>query len=242
MQMSTDVISRREALRRTAWLLGGAISAPTLVGVLAGCGRDRAPDAAWTPRAFTPEQNEMVVVISDHIIPETDTPGARAVRVNEFIDEMLAAYYPEEERNLFLAGLNGVDDRARQAHGQRFVECAPEQQLAILTQLDQEAFAPRSAPTPTPAEPPQVDPRLRLDEGGSPLPPGADRDSIRWIHGDVRRQRRAELPFFRTMKELTIVGYYTSEVGATQELRHEPTPGRYEGCVPFNEIGRAGAV
>lgn len=40
-------------------------------------------------------------------------------------------------------------------------------------------------------------------------------------------------PFFRMMKELTLFGYYTSEVGATQELAYHPVPGRYEGDVPY---------
>jgi len=50
------------------------------------------------------------------------------------------------------------------------------------------------------------------------------------------------MPFFRTMKELTLVGFYTSEAGATRELRHAPVPGRFEGCVPLDQIGRAWAV
>jgi len=44
------------------------------------------------------------------------------------------------------------------------------------------------------------------------------------------------------MKELTLVGYYTSEAGAVRELRHAPVPGRFEGCVPLDQIGRAWAV
>lgn len=48
-------------------------------------------------------------------------------------------------------------------------------------------------------------------------------------------------PFFRMMKELVIIGYYTSEVGATQELKTNMTPGRYDGDVPYEEIGRAWA-
>ena len=48
-------------------------------------------------------------------------------------------------------------------------------------------------------------------------------------------------PFFQMMKELTLVGYYTSEIGATQELRFDPVMGRYDPCVPFDEIGRAWA-
>lgn len=46
-------------------------------------------------------------------------------------------------------------------------------------------------------------------------------------------------PFFHMMKELVIVGYYTSEVGATQELKTNAVPGYYDGDVPYEEIGRA---
>jgi hypothetical protein len=53
---------------------------------------------------------------------------------------------------------------------------------------------------------------------------------------------RRELPWFRTLKELTVLGYYTSEIGATKELRHVAIPERFEGCVPLTEIGRTWAV
>ena len=49
------------------------------------------------------------------------------------------------------------------------------------------------------------------------------------------------LPFFATLKEWTLAGYYTSEVGATQELQWLPMPGRYDGDVPLEEVGRAWA-
>lgn len=45
--------------------------------------------------------------------------------------------------------------------------------------------------------------------------------------------------FYRMLKELVIVGYYTSEVGATQELRTNIVPGTYDGDVPYEDIGRA---
>lgn len=230
----TDQITRREAVRRTALLLGGAISAPTLAGVLAGCGGDRLGPGG---RILTGRQLATVGEIAEHIIPETETPGAKAVGVDRFIDEMLAVYYPEEERALFLAGLADVDERALLAHGRPFLDCTSEEQLELLLELDRESFAPAR-----PAEPPAADVRERLDGGGSPLPPEAESDSIRWIHGEARRQDGRSLPFFRTMKELTVVGYYTSEVGATVELRHEAVPGRWEGCVPFGQIGRTWAV
>ena len=45
-------------------------------------------------------------------------------------------------------------------------------------------------------------------------------------------------PFFQVLKELTLVGYYTSEVGATREIRYLPVPGSYDGCVEWKEDDR----
>lgn len=47
--------------------------------------------------------------------------------------------------------------------------------------------------------------------------------------------------YFQLLKELTMVGYYTSEIGMTVELQHEEVPGVFEGCVPLEEVGRAWA-
>lgn len=38
--------------------------------------------------------------------------------------------------------------------------------------------------------------------------------------------------FFRLMKELTLLGYFTSEIGATQALRFMESPGRFDPCYP----------
>src|SRR5207245_6091517 len=89
-------IDRREALRRAALMLGGVISAPVIAGVLAGCeGRPGRGGGGGGRRsgALSSEQLELVATIAEHILPETDTPGARAVGVHEFIDAMLAEGY-----------------------------------------------------------------------------------------------------------------------------------------------------
>lgn len=44
--------------------------------------------------------------------------------------------------------------------------------------------------------------------------------------------------FFRELKALTLVGYYRSEIGATQEQKYLPIPGYYKGDIPFKEVGR----
>jgi glucoside 3-dehydrogenase (cytochrome c) hitch-hiker subunit len=195
MPDAIDDINRREALRRTVLLLGGVLSAPTIAGFLAGCDTPRA-DGAWRPRALSGEQSDLVAAIAEHILPETDTPGARSAGVHRFIDTMLAEYYGDAERAHFVSGLSDVEARARRSGAKSFVDASKDQQLAILTALDREAYSSGVAPH----------------------------------------------HFFRTMKELTLLGYYTSEMGATKELQYNPAPGRFEGCVPMSRIGRASAV
>ena len=234
------LLTRREALRRAAYLMGGAISAPTLTAVLAGC--ERGGETAAVAAGLPPARKEMVATVAEHILPQTDTPGARAVGVHDFIDLMMAEYYPENEKAVFLAGLDDVDARARAAHGSDFMECTAAQQAAILAALDRETFAPRPA-RPEPERIPDIRDVTEPGAGETPLPPELESDSIRWIWGEPGAgQPKAEVPFWRTMKELTLVGYYTSEPGATEELRYEQVPGRYEGCIPFSRVGRTWAV
>lgn len=41
--------------------------------------------------------------------------------------------------------------------------------------------------------------------------------------------------YFGLVKQLTLWGYFTSEVGSTQALRYLPVPGKYEGCIPYKK-------
>jgi Gluconate 2-dehydrogenase subunit 3 len=195
---SDDLIGRREALRRAALLLGGVLSAPAIAGVLAGCDARSAANGTWEPLALTGQQAKLVSTIAEHIIPETDTPGARAAGVHIFIDKMLAEHYPAEDKQRVLGGLATIDARTWEECDRHFLDCNAAQQRAVLVRIDHEAFA-------------EV--------------PG-----------------RREAHWFRTLKELTVLGYYTSEIGATQELRYVAVPGRADGCVPLTQIGRAWSV
>ncbi|MCL6217027.1 gluconate 2-dehydrogenase subunit 3 family protein [Zunongwangia pacifica] len=58
------------------------------------------------------------------------------------------------------------------------------------------------------------------------------------------RQKKTEDPehFYRMLKELTLLGYFTSEVGATQALNYIQTPGSYKACIPYEEGEKAWAI
>ena len=149
-------------------------------------------------KTLNPRQNVTVTTIAELIIPQTNTPGARAARVNEFIDLILSEWYDDEERSTFLSGLADVDVRARDLWGKDFVECGEKQQVDILQALDDEMAV-------------------------------RDEDARR------RRNHPPEKNFFFMIKQLTLVGYYTSQIGFEQEVHGEIIPSRHAGCVPLEE-------
>jgi hypothetical protein len=58
----------------------------------------------------------------------------------------------------------------------------------------------------------------------------------------AKKKKEEANHYFRMMKELTLLGYFTSEVGATQALRYVESPGRYEGCIPYKKGDKAWAL
>ena len=123
-------MNRRDALKQTALLTGYALSASTIAAVMNGCKASGEPN--WVPQLLSEDQGALVAQMAECIIPRTDTPGAKDVLVHEFIDLMLKDYVKEEERNLFLEGLAGVDAAAQEAHQKNFVDCTDEQQFDLL--------------------------------------------------------------------------------------------------------------
>lgn len=232
-ELSPEVMDRREAVQRVALLLGLSLSGVALEPALTRSMASARATGAWTPRVLSPQQLEQVATIAEHIIPTTDTPGARAVGVPAFVDTMFAEYYTAAERAQLLAGLAAIDARAQRAHGRSFLEVPESVQKSLLEELDRESLAPRASNEVV------ANRASRETErgGGGLVSPSGDT-----LRAGATAQRDDAPAFFRTMKELTVLGYYTSQPGATKELRYLQVPGRYDGCVPFAKVGRAWAT
>jgi Gluconate 2-dehydrogenase subunit 3 len=199
--MATE-LKRRDALKLLSamaistaipselWALGRAVNAQIAKGV--------------TLRTLNPHQDATVTLIADMIIPATETPGAKAARVNEFIDLILTDWSDTDEKQLFLNGLADLDQQSRNLHGKAFVDCSEKQQVGLLTQMDNQLAAD-------------------------------------WRAVDRATRRHPEPPktFFYLMKHLTLVGYYTSDIGAQQELQYEIIPTQHGGCIPVDDSSKA---
>ncbi len=184
-------MDRREALRRTALLMGGVVSAPAIMGVLQGC--KAKPGLAWKPEFLNEDQASAVSQIAEIIIPRTDTPGAKDAGVPSFIDQILKECYSAEDQKRFTEGLQAFNDEAKKAYGEDFTHLDAE---------DQEAFV------------------KKVHDDAVNAAPDADKR-----------------PFILMMKELTMLGFFTSQPGATQVLQYVAVPGAYNGCIPLSEAG-----
>lgn len=187
-------MERREAIKRTAYLMGGVVFAPSILGVLKGC----APtDEDWSPELFNREQAALTTALAGTILPAGETPGAVEVGVPGFIEKMVKDIYTESQREDFIEGLNDFNDKSRDAFGKVFSDLTEDEQYEFANSANKNAIESEAVEGPQ---------------------------------------------FFLIFKELTMIGFFTSEVGATQVLRHETVPGEYRGCIPFDEVGRTWAT
>ena len=51
-------------------------------------------------------------------------------------------------------------------------------------------------------------------------------------------KRGSDQGFFRLIRSATILGYFTSEQVGRTVLHYDPVPGRYDGCIPIDQVGR----
>jgi len=187
-------------------LTAGAVL-PSLTPELLAFYRDAHPASSYALRTLSPHQNDTVVAMIDQIIPATDTPGAKGALVNEFIDVILTEWASDEDRQKFLDGLAGIDKQSNDLFGKDFAAASSDQQVTLLRALDDAAAAKRTDAV-----------RRRANNT-----PDAERDTQ--LKGD----------FYVVFKNITLHGYYTSEIGFTQELNLRIIPGELHGCAPIPE-------
>lgn len=165
-----------------------------------------------TLNSLNQNQFDLVGDIADTIIPDTDTLGAKSVNVHYLIDELAANWMRADERQYFLNELTALDERIKKERGRRFSDLDLKERGAVLDQLGQEMLASLN--------------HASLGQGDITNSGGNDENKHIYL----------------LLRELILFGYYTSEVGATQELIYDPVPGDFKGCIPFNDIGKAWAV
>jgi hypothetical protein len=190
-------------------IFGAGAALPALAPDVFAFFQDAQPKSGYTLKTLNPHQNATAVAMAELIIPATETPGAKGARVNEFMDLILTDWAHDDERQKFLDGLADVDKQSNALFDRDFVDCTPLQQETLLREMDQRIAVERTKRSP----------------GFSRTPASDD--------------ARFAGSFFQIFKMMTIYGYYTSEVGFTQELKLEIIPGHFHGCAPLDTGSKA---
>ena len=181
--MSQDnELNRRQLLKNVAIMTGGVLSASVVSGIMSGALAQEVINV--DNPVFSNRELKLVTEMANMIIPDTDTPGAKAALVHDYIHAIVGDWYYDDERANFMKGLRAVDEG--------FIDGSMPERTAIMTKLDNQE-----------------------GEGKT---------------------------FFEEFKELTLVGYFSSQIGAEEELKYEQYPGPYQGCVPFEQVGRTWAT
>ena len=233
--MSSDteqvgLVNRREAIRRVSALLGG-VAFVGGSGLLTACEKVSVP-VEGNPGTFSAQDIAFLDEIAETILPETKTPGAKAARTGAFMALMVTDGYSVAEQRNFRDGMRKVDEASRKAHNVAFMSATPQQRLAVLASLDREQKAVMDA----------REAATRRKKGLAPAAAEAGAPKADAYLPDERKENvtgaaaiSADAPphYFRMMKELALLGYFTSEIGYTRAMRYVESPGRFDPCTPY---------
>jgi hypothetical protein len=205
-------MDRRELLKMIAVLTGGAVIGGEVF--LSGCKTNTSGGTT-----FSAENIALLDEVGETIIPATDTPGAKAAKVGECMKTIVTDCYTEAQQKIFTEGMAGLDEACKKLNGKTFMDCTAEQRKAFLITLEKEAkeFNKQRDEKDKAAK---EKARLEMDPDyvGSPS------------------------HYYTMMKQLTLMGYFTSEIGSKQALRFLPIPGKYDGAFPYKKGDKAWAI
>ena len=128
-------MNRREALKNTLLGMGYAITVPSLISLFNSCSSN---SITWKPLFLSGEQATVIAELAETILPKTQTPGAKDLNIDRFIDKMLHQVFSLEQQQLFVTGLNEFEKQSKELNGKTFVDSSPEQRAKLLTKLEQE--------------------------------------------------------------------------------------------------------
>ncbi|HJQ24172.1 MAG TPA: gluconate 2-dehydrogenase subunit 3 family protein [Blastocatellia bacterium] len=191
-------MNRRDSLKGLGLLVGGNLLAPSLLAsFFQTAAAIREGKEKWQPRLLSAPQAALLPELVEVIIPTTDTPGAKAALVHVFVDLYVADCYPKAQQELFLKGLDTLDDVSRRQAGRAFLKLSAAERLGLLKGLEKASW--------------------EADEA-------------------------VEQSFVRMLKNLTLMGFFYSQPGATRAAEYQRSPGPFEGCTDLKPGQKADAL
>lgn len=203
-------MNRRDLLKQIALLTGGAVIGGEVF--LSGC-----KSGAAAEKGFTAENIALLNEVGEIIIPATDTPGAKAAQVGEFMKTYVTDCYTEKEQAAFIKGIDDLNEACKKMYNKSFMEADAIQRHDLLVSLEKEAKPYNQ----------QIEDKEKEQKE-------AARRAAKEFDGTPKH-------YYTMMKQLTLIGFFTSKTGATETLRHKQVPGKYDGALPYKKGDKAWA-
>lgn len=174
-------------------------------------------DVSLSSTGFTKEDVAFLNEVGEVIIPQTDTPGAKAANVGQIMAVLVKDCYTPALQKTFKKGMSELNKAASSEFGKDFLLLSAADKKALLTRLDGEAKAQNQQNGLWSVA--SSMPNSRRTDGEQPLP-----------------------HYFSLFKQLTLFGFFTSKEGGTQVLRYVPVPGKYDGDIEYKKGQKAWAT
>jgi Gluconate 2-dehydrogenase subunit 3 len=205
-------MDRRELLKMIALATGAVVVGGEVF--LTGC-----KTGAKTEAGFTAANISLLDEIAETILPATSSPGAKAAQVGQFMKVYVTDCYTQASQDAFTKGIVELEEASKKMHSKTFMDCTPEQRRELLLSLEKEAKEFNKGPE-------EKDKALR-----------EELKSQNKGYDFVASPKH----YYTMMKQLTLLGFFTSKPGATQALRHVAVPGKYDGAFPYKKGDKAWA-
>jgi len=211
-------MNRRDLLKQITLVTGAVVVGGDFF--LTGCKQTGKSEAGFTPSTIG-----LLDEVGETIIPATTTPGAKAAKIGEFMKVMVTDCYTEKQEVAFTNGLVSLEEACETMHGKRFLECDATERKAFLLSLEKEAkeFNQKR----------DEDDKLKKENHQQA------NDKLAWK--DQTEFEGNPSHYYTMMKQLTLLGFFSSETGMTETLRYAAVPGRYDGAVPYTKGEKAWA-
>jgi len=216
-------MQRREALRNVALLVGGGIvlSGTTMSVLFDSCSSPKKKAGALV----TDDQQQIITEVADIIIPTTSCPGAKEAGVGPFITLMMKDCYPEDVQKDFVSGLESFIKDAKNQLGKDFLKASRAEQEKAVATLREKTIAQKKADDKDPNNTVKID----VPTAGT------------FVKTAAATSKKKKNYFFELTRDLTLLGYFSSEIGATKARAYVAVPGRYDGCVDLKPGQKAWA-
>lgn len=123
-------MDRRKALKRAGVLVGATMTMPTVLSLLQACKQEARLN--WQPEFFTDLEAKTISAVIDMILPRTETPGALDVKVDMFIDKVVARTYEAEAQQKMRDDIAAFDAACESDFGAAFIDLDTAKQQDVL--------------------------------------------------------------------------------------------------------------